>query len=364
MPSAAPPGSLRVAFLTVGDTARRTGGYLYNARLCAGLREWGHAVDEVSLCGAAPDEQRAAPGFDPAPYDLLVVDALARIAVAPHLERWRASTPVVTLVHELASVAGGAGEARREASSEVSYEVTCEAPLLRAERLVAVSAHGRQVLLERGAEPGRVSVVPPGFDRVELVDPAPSAAPAGGRQVLCVAQWIPRKSLHTLVAAWRVMLDRPHSGTRPELTLVGETEADPEYAERVRAAIGDEPSIRVAGVVPDRELAALYAGADLFALPSRYEGYGMVYAEALARGVPVVACEVGPVPEVVGGGGLLVPPDDPAALAHALERVLYDSRFRDELSRRALRRAGELPRWAAAVEAFERVIHEVREAGV
>ena len=98
--------------VTVGDTGRKTGGYLYNARVIEGLRGRGMEVEEVVACGASFGEQRAAArrfesAFDPSLFDVVVVDALARIVVASHLDRWRNIRPVVALVHELPSVAAG-----------------------------------------------------------------------------------------------------------------------------------------------------------------------------------------------------------------------------------------------------------------
>ncbi len=153
---------MRVAFVTVGDTGRKTGGYLYNARVISGLRERGFEVEEIVACGASPDEQRtAAPRlgstFDPSGYDAVVVDALARIVVSPHLDLWRASP-----------TRRGAGPRtawRRGRRGSTASGFT-RSPLLRADRLVAVSDHGRDVLQSRGVEAGRIHVVPPGFDGV------------------------------------------------------------------------------------------------------------------------------------------------------------------------------------------------------
>ena len=96
---------------------RKTGGYLYNGRVIFGLRNRGFEIEEVVAGGASPDEQRtAAPGFgstfDPSRYDAIVVDALARIAVAPHLDLWLSWRPVVALVHELPSVAAAGPDLR------------------------------------------------------------------------------------------------------------------------------------------------------------------------------------------------------------------------------------------------------------
>jgi glycosyltransferase involved in cell wall biosynthesis len=337
----------------VGDTGRKTGGYLYNGRVISGLRQRGFEIEEFVASGASPEEQRAAvlgftSTFDPSRFDTIVVDALARIAVSQHLDLWLASRPVVALVHELPSVAGvGSGH------ETVASERNSEEPLLRADRLVAVSDHGRKVLLGRGVSPGRIHVVPPGFDGVPVGDGSPARGD-GPVRALCVAQWIERKGILTLVEAWTL---RERKGA--VLELIGETDADPDYAVLVRAAIEAAPrgSIIVSGCLDDASLGASYASADLFVLPSRYEGYGIVYAEALARGLPIIACDTGPVPDLTGREAAeLVQPDDREALSAALDLLLGDPTLRMRMSAAARRRASRLPRWEDTVVGFEQVL--------
>ncbi|HEX2729519.1 MAG TPA: glycosyltransferase family 4 protein [Rubrobacteraceae bacterium] len=346
---------MRVAFVTVGDTGRRTGGYLYNARVIAGLRARGFEVEEIVAGGVSVVEQESAARvlgarLKPSAFDVIVVDALARVSVAPHLDRWRAECPVVAMVHELPSVAGG--ESVGGAAEDVIRERDYEEPLLRADGLISVSDHGRRLLASRNVSPGRIQIVPPGFDRL---DP-PATVKASGEEVraLCVAQWIPRKGLLTLVDAWTRRW-RPGA----VLELVGETDADPEYAARVRDAIAAAPdtSIVVSGAVDDGTLSQAYAAADLFVLPSVYERYGMVYAEALSFGLPVIACGVGPVPDLVGKeAAALVPPADHGSLSEALGFLLEDPALRRRMSRAARRRAEDLPRWEDTVAVFEAVL--------
>ena len=343
---------MRLAFVTVGDPARLTGGYLYNRRLLEGLEKNGVKVETFVPCGAGVEDQAAAAPafgdeFDPTPFDAVVVDALARVVVAPPLDIWKSCCPVVALVHELPGVADPEAADR---------ERPFETPLLQSDRLVSVSRHGRDILLERGAPAARVRVVPPGFDRLERGLES-GLHNDGGLRVLCVAQWIPRKGVFDLVRAWS-RTDRPGA----VLDLVGETDVDASYASRVRRFASEDPSILVHGPVDDANLAGLYAAADVFALPSRYEGYGIVYAEALSFGLPVVACSVGPVPELVGDeAALLVPTDDPGALADALGLLLVDTGLRRKMSSAALRRAANLPRWRGTVDGFFAVLREAVE---
>jgi glycosyltransferase involved in cell wall biosynthesis len=344
---------VRAAFVTVGNTDRHTGGYLYNAQVLTALQKRGVAVEEIAPCGASPEEQRAAAShvglvLNLRRFDVVVVDALARIVCAPWLDRWRVERPVVALVHELPSVAAP----EEETHGEWGYEE----PLLRADRLISVSEHGKSILEERGVSAARIRVVSPGFDRLPVDEVISSPALDGGVRALCVSQWIPRKGIVDLVRAWTL-----HERPGASLELVGEKNADPAYAASVRAAVADAPGVTVSGAVDDAALGAAYAAADLFVLPSRYEGYGIVYAEALAHGLPIVACNVGPVPELVGeeGAALLVEPGDVGALSGALDLLLKDATLRERMSAAALGRARRLPRWEDTTGGFLRVLEEV-----
>lgn len=344
--------------MTVGDPGRLTGGYLYHREVFARLKAAGVGVDEIVASGGGLEQQLAAAprlgrSFEPEGHDAIVVDALARAVCGPWLDQWRTRRPLVAMVHELPSVAGPGDGA----------ELAREAPLLRADRLIAVSDDGARILAERGVAPARIVVASGGLDRLKAFReaqprrPARAHPPAGSAgsaphslTALCVAQWIPRKGLLELAMAWA-------RAARPgwTLELVGEDDADPPYAAAVREALAAAPpgSVVVRGPVGDAELAAAYARASCFALPSRYEGYGIAFAEALAWGLPVVACAVGPVPALVGpGAGLLVTPGDHAALAAALARLMDDQALRTQMAAAALARAAELPTWEQCAARF------------
>ncbi len=138
-----------------------------------------------------------------------------------------------------------------------------------------------------------------------------------------------------------------------QLTCIGSLERDASTVAALREAIRAqhlEDRIVLAGECAPPVLAGAYRSADLFVLPSYEEGYGMVYAEALAHGLPVIATTAGAIPETVpAAASLLVPPGDVAALRGALQRVMQDAPLRARLAAGAATAAAALPDWPATV---------------
>lgn len=174
--------------------------------------------------------------------------------------------------------------------------------------------------------------------------------------VLCVAHLYPRKDVRRLVEAAAILARR---GRAVDVRIVGQGPCRPALRAQVdRLGLADR--VALLGHVPFAALAREYRGAGAFCLPSRQEGFGIVYLEAMAAGLPIVACRGSAVPEVVTDGecGLLVPPGDAPALADALERVLFDPALASALGRagRARVRDYDAPRLAerflAALDRF------------
>jgi glycosyltransferase involved in cell wall biosynthesis len=190
---------------------------------------------------------------------------------------------------------------------------------------------------------------------------APAPADDSG-YVLFLGTLDGRKNIGGLLRAYGGLLAQ--STTRPKLIIAGGS--GPEAATWLRQI--DEPPlaghVEYRGYIPDDQREALFKGAQLFVLPSFEEGFGLPALEAMAAGVPVVASNRGSLPEVVGDAGLLVDPDEPAALAHAIDRVITDPGLRSTLSRRGLDRANEFT-WAhtarAVRSAYEDAISAFRE---
>jgi glycosyltransferase involved in cell wall biosynthesis len=146
------------------------------------------------------------------------------------------------------------------------------------------------------------------------------------------------------------------------LTIAGDRERSAETAQRLDteiARLGLAGRITFAGAVAPQRLLQLYAAADLFVLPSRFEGYGMAYAEAIAHGVPVVGTQAGAIPDTVpAGAGVLVPPDDIGALAAVLRALIESPRERERLAVGARAAAMTFPSWQESAGLFARVLEQ------
>ena len=222
--------------------------------------------------------------------------------------------------------------------------------------VVTTSAWARRALLELYSLPSdRVHVAEPGVDPADL---APGTATAGA--LISVAAVIPGKGHDLLLDALA-----PLTGCRWQCSCVGSLERDPVFVERLRRRVRDDRMdgrVRFSGPQADADLARSYAAADVLVLPSRAESYGMVVAEALARGLPVVAADVGGVPEALGHGadgarpGLLVPPGDPVALRDAIRAWLEDTDLRVRLRRAARERRESLADWSTTTSAVADVL--------
>ncbi len=210
---------------------------------------------------------------------------------------------------------------------------------VRADRVSVVSRHTRDLLLGHfPSAAGRVALTP-GALRGDFPREAsaPSTKPADARIViLTVARLHPRKGQMRVIEALRALPAAQRA--RIEYWIAGAHGKEGyDHALREAAALADFP-VKLLGDVPDAQLPGVYAQADIFAMTSvphkqSVEGFGLVYLEAGAHGLPVVAHAIGGVPEAVldGETGLLVPPEDPAALTAVFARLIDDAALRRRL---------------------------------
>ncbi|MGN6378608.1 MAG: glycosyltransferase family 4 protein [Gaiellales bacterium] len=336
----------------IDDMARPSGGNAYDRRVCHGLAAAGWRVHVHEVPGSWPRPD--------APSSAALADALSRIPDrAPVLVDGLVASPapgvlvpaarrlrLVVLVH-MPLGEGAADDGVREREGAV---------LSAAESVVTTSAWTRRALLQLYRLPvGRVHIAEPGVDVAEL---APGTATAGA--LLSVAAVIPGKGHDVLLDALATL-----TSLHWQCLCVGSLERDPVFVERLRRRVvtgGMGGRVHFSGPQAGAQLAGSYSAADVLVLPSRAEAYGMVVAEALARGLPVVAADVGGVPEALGHGadrvrpGLLVPPGDAGALGHALRAWLEDTDLRRRLRRAARERRESLAGWSTTVSVVAGVV--------
>jgi len=225
------------------------------------------------------------------------------------------------------------GSARARLGVEAVFE---RIHVRRVERVLATSAHSAsRVVEDYGVAAARVAVVPEPIELERWTDALRSAQelPREAPSLLCVAHLYPRKDVATLLAAM-ARLDRDAvlrvAGAGPELPRLRR------IARRLRLG----KRVEFLGHVPFARLAAEYRRADVFCLPSRQEGFGIVFLEAMAAGIPIVAGRAPAVVELLGDGeyGVLVTPGDPPALAEAVDRLLSDPEERRRLADAGRRR--------------------------
>jgi glycosyltransferase involved in cell wall biosynthesis len=343
---------MQVHFVVPGPLDQRTGGNLYDKRIVEGVRAGGTAVTLHELAGRfpLPDDaacEAAAAAIESMADGLPVIDGLALPAFA-HL-RDRLPRAWVALVHHPLALESGLSAAQVEELARIERRL-----LPRARRVIVTSPHTVADLAAYQVPQVRVGVVPPG------TDPAPLARGSGGPglELLCVAALTPRKGHLILLEALASLADLDW-----HLTCVGSLERDPPTAQAIGGAIarlGLDARVSLVGEQDEVRLAPLYDRADLFVLASYHEGYGMALAEALARGLPIVATKAGAIPGTVPpSAGMLVEPGDAAAFAGALRQIMTEPALRDLLCAGAASERERLPSWADAVRGFAAELERV-----
>ena len=332
----------RVGFAVPGDLAAPTGGYAYDRRMIAELQKLGWQVDVIGLGDGFPRpsaETKAAAREKLAgvPKDCpIVIDGLAFGVLPEAASEFHERNPLLALVHHPLALETGLAPGDAEALKKSEYDA-----LAAARGVVVTSPSTSQLLVDDyDVSPEIITVARPGTDRGETA----KGSSDGIVRLLAVGSVVPRKGYDVLIEALA-----PLAGLPWRLTIAGDRSRDEAAAAQLDAGIASHKlagRIEVLGALPADRLAALYAGADLFVLASRFEGYGMAFAEALAHGLPVVGTTAGAIPDTVPpDAGVLIEPNDAKALTRTLRMLIENPKERQWFASGA-RAAGEaLPTW-------------------
>ncbi|WP_434531813.1 glycosyltransferase family 4 protein [Haloarcula sp. NS06] len=347
---------MRVGLTLYGSLDEQSGGFRYDRKLVEGLRDAGDTVECIQLPwrdyhrGLLDNGSRKLRRQLDVDVDVMLQDELAH----PSLVRTNRalSYPIVSIVHHLR-----ASESRRLAPL---YRAVERRYLGTVRGVVCNSTTTRGVVTDLGVNPNNTVVAPPAGDRFapeidrSTVEQRATTEPL---RVVFVGNVTPRKGLDTLVDGVA------KADADIELTIVGRP-ADAAHVTAVRNRVrehGLDDRVQFTGRLPDAELASTLQSSHVLAVPSRYEGFGIVYLEGMSFGLPALATRAGGAADIITDGetGKLIDPDDSAAVARGLERFATD---RDRLAEMgwAARQSYEAhPDWEATVARVRGLLSDI-----
>ncbi|WP_435094235.1 glycosyltransferase family 4 protein [Halorubrum sp. N11] len=350
---------MRVGLTLYGSLDEQSGGFRYDRKLVEELRRAGDTVEVVELPWRAYPRgllDNADPGFRDrlqVDVDVMLQDELAHPSLL--LANRDLPYPVVSIVHHLR-----ASEPGRLSSL---YRAIERRYLASVDGVVCNSAATRDAVAALGVDSGASVVAPPAGDRFDpAIDDDAIAARAGEGplRVAFVGNVEPRKGLDTLVEGVA------RADAAVDLTAVGRP-VDASHVADVRRLVRERglgDRVRFSGRLSDAELADVLRASHVLAVPSRYEGFGIVYLEGMSFGLPAIASRAGGASETVTDGetGVLVEPDDPAAVARALTEFAVDPDRVAAMGRAARRRYERHPSWDESAARVRRLLADVADA--
>ncbi len=354
----------RIVFMLPGPLDVLSGGTIYDCHIVDGLRRAYWQVDVLALAGGFPwpdavalDE--AARRVAQLPDGVCVVaDGLAYGALPDIARHHGRRLRWVALVHHPLALETGLTAAQQQllfASERCALAAT--------RGVIVTSATTAAALADYGVAPAHIHVVEPGTQPAPLATGSPRTGDGQACTLLCVATLTPRKGHAVLFDALAGLQDRNWT-----LHCVGDSQRDAATTRDLRAriaALGLTQRVSLHGELDPADVQAMYRCADVFVLPSYYEGYGMALAEALASGLPVISTTGGAIADTVpADAGVLVPPGDSAALRAALARLLDEPHWRARLAAGARRARTYQHDWPVAVGRFTSALDTINRGAM
>ena len=331
-------------FVFPGNINTNTGGYHYDRRLILELQKLGKAVKTISLSEKFPfpDESalvHANDRFLSIPDDsIVIVDGLAFGAMKSVTEFHKNRLRLIGLCHHPLALETGLESLQKQSflQSE-AHALQC------ARHIIVTSKNTRKILIEDfSVAVSKITIALPGSDTY------PFAKCKGlPPKLLTCASLTQRKGHDVLIDALSQLKHLSWTAR-----FVGDKKLDPDWTSSLKKKVhASHLRDRVEFVGTVENLSNEYQDADIFILPSRFEGYGMVLSEALAHGLPIVSTSAGAIPDVVPeSAGILVAPNNYSELAIALKKIIMDQNLRMKMQMSAQKIALNLPSWSRCAE--------------
>jgi len=345
---------MHLALLVPGPIAAISGGYGYDRRITAELRAAGHTVDIVELAGRHPlpdDEARASAraAWAGLPAGAIpLIDGLGLPAFeGPEFQGIDGLARAIGLIHHPTCLEAGlptpSAEALRATESALFTALSgC---------LVTSPTTAETLGKDFAVPPERIATIVPGTDPAPRRAPTTAGGPGGATcRILALGSLIPRKGHELLLRALARLFDLDW-----HLTIAGGAPDKVHAAHLANLAedLNILQRVRLAGTTTGDDLEALWAGTDVFALATEYEGYGMAIAEALKRGIPVAITNGGAAGAIVPNeAGVVCDVGDLVTYSKALRRVIFDTELRAEMAEAAWQAGQNLPSWQGQGDIF------------
>jgi len=348
----------RLVFAIPGDLITATGGYIYDRHIIEGLRTKGWDVQVLGLGEGFPypdvqTRQKACESLLSLEAAVpLVIDGLAFGVLPEVAAQLQQRHPLIALVHHPLAFETGLS-----AEQSTRFKDTERRALAHATRVVVTSpATLRDVVEHFAVLREAITSILPGTERVSRVTRLTAKGPL---QLLSVGSVVKRKGFDVLLPALAKLTELSW-----QLTIAGDLTRDVQAVKQLNVDLERFDllkRVRVLGAVDAAQLLLLYSQADIFVLASRFEGYGMAYAEALAQGLPIIGTTAGAIPDTVPAtAGLLAKPGDVDSLREALGQIMQDQILRQSLAQGALLAAERHPSWADSAALFQEAIECAR----
>lgn len=347
---------MRILFVIPGDINLPTGGYRYDKEIINAWKTLGIDVELISLEGNYPfpseqDKAQALEAINNFPKaDIAVVDGLLGGASPEFMQALSKIMPVTALIHHPLCLENGLNENTAQALKDSEQK-----GLEFVSQIITTSPATTRTVTELfGFDKTKIHTVLPGVKRTQTSQGSKNKTV----QLLCVGSIIERKGHTFLLQALSRLKD-----LNWRLDCYGSTAFDTKLfddLQRIVKAQNLSEKVIFHGAVTDDLIEAAYAKSDVFVLPSLYEGYGMVYAEAIVRGLPVIATTAGAIPDTVPKTcGILVEPKNIEMLKKALEQLISDKDLRDNYKQGAINAESGFPTWQGSAMRFAEILKDM-----